>query len=216
MPNYPCYDIPYNLHQIFEQLLEQYGLQHWWPGITRDEIIIGAILTQNTNWVNVDKAINNLKQADACSLESCALLDLNTLEQLIKPSGFYRVKAKRLKQISKALIELRNQRLLLPEFRNELLSLEGIGPETADSILLYAFNLPIFVVDAYTRRIYSRMNITNDKATYHEIQQLFQKSLPFDTSLFNEYHALIVKHAKEICKTKPKCESCLWGNLGHR
>jgi endonuclease III related protein len=211
MTGYPCSQKSLSLYDIYEQLLEQYGNQHWWPGKTDDEIIIGAILTQNTNWMNVSKAIQNLKQVNACTLEQCAILEIHILEGLIRPSGFFRIKAVRLQQAVHRIIELRKQSLPLPEFRNALLSIHGIGPETADSILLYAFNLPIFVIDAYTKRIYSRMNLIEERATYHQMQDYFQHSLPNDTQLFNEYHALIVRHAKEACKKKPVCTNCLWG-----
>ncbi len=207
---YSCSNKLSSPFEIFRQLLENYGEQHWWPGITTDEIIIGAVLTQNTNWSNVEKAIQNLKQADSCTLDSCATLDIQTLEELIKPSGFFRIKAIRLQEASKEIIGLRKQFLSLPEFRKALLAINGIGSETADSILLYAFELPIFVIDAYTKRVFSRMSKVSDKATYREMQEYFQFSLPKDTYLYNEFHALIVKHAKEVCKKKPDCDKCLW------
>jgi endonuclease III related protein len=211
MNQFPCYNKLNSSFEIFRQLLEHYGEQHWWPGITTDEIIIGAILTQNTNWTNVEKAINNLKEANACTLDSCAKMDISVLEELIKPSGFFRIKALRLQEASIAIIGLRKQYLSIPEFRKALLAITGIGSETADSILLYAFELPIFVIDAYTKRIFSRLNLFTEKATYREMQEYFQNTLPKDTYLYNEYHALIVRHAKEVCKKTPDCMNCIWG-----
>jgi endonuclease III related protein len=211
MSSFPCSSISLSLIEIFQQLLEHYGEQHWWPGITKDEVIIGAVLTQNTNWTNVAKAIQNLKRANACTLEKCASLAGSALEELIKPSGFFRIKAIRLQNVAKAVLSLQTQSLTLPEFRKALLSIHGVGPETADSILLYAFNLPVFVIDAYTKRIYSKMKRFDEHATYHEIQDCFQEQLPKESQLYNEYHALIVKHAKEICRKKPDCEHCIWG-----
>ncbi|HNX00148.1 MAG TPA: endonuclease III domain-containing protein, partial [Candidatus Cloacimonadota bacterium] len=206
MSAYPCHNLPFTIQEIYSQLFERYGTQHWWPGESHDEIIIGAILTQNTNWSNVSKAISNLKKANACDLKSCAEMDTELLEELIKPSGFFRIKAKRLQQASIEILKLSEKKHTLHEFRKELLSIHGIGPETADSILLYAFELPVFVIDAYTKRIFSRMGKTTEKSTYHEIQEIFHHSLPLDIALFNEYHALIVRHAKEVCRKKPDCE----------
>jgi endonuclease-3 related protein len=198
---------------IFQQLLAHYGHQKWWPADSRDEIIIGAVLTQNTNWTNVEKAIANLKNAGACSLEACANLDLQQLQELIKPSGFYRTKALYLKEISKAIIKLQSQKPDLPTWRTFLLNLKGIGPETADSILLYAFHLPSFVIDAYTKRIFTRMEKFPPEIKYNQMQSAFQDNLPIDIELYNEYHGLIVHHAKYICKKTPLCAKCLWGEL---
>ncbi len=195
------------LHKIYCLLLEEYGPQHWWPGKTKDEIIIGAVLTQNTNWQNVEKAISNLSQTDLLSLSKLAFTDVETLTAYIKPSGYYNQKALRLIDTAKAL-SAPSIPADLPSLRSHLLSVRGIGEETADSILLYAFGFPVFVVDAYTERIFSRLKFIVPNAAYHQIQVLFMDNLEPDAALFNEYHALIVKHGKSCCKKIPLCGSC--------
>jgi endonuclease-3 related protein len=176
--------------------------------------MIGAILTQNTNWQNVEKAINNLKQNNSLSLSALKNIPLHTLSKLIRPSGYYNIKAHRLKNFIKFLCSDYAGNLCAMEkqeasiLRSQLLSVSGIGPETADSILLYAFSIPIFVIDAYTKRIFSRHNILDCNSTYNEAQELFMKYLPHDVKLFNEYHALIVKLGKDYCRTKPSCSLC--------
>jgi len=178
------------------------------------EISLGAILTQNTNWTNVEKAIANLKREKVLSPDAILNLPDHELERLIRPAGFYRQKAKRLKTFLTFL-----QKNYMGNFtntapvptqilRDQLLAINGIGPETADSILLYAMERHVFVVDAYTRRFLSRHNMINEKASYDHIQTLFHQNLPFDSTLFNEYHALIVKLGKIFCKTKPVCQNC--------
>lgn len=195
------------LLQIYRILFEEYGPQHWWPGETRDEIIIGAILTQNTNWSNVEKAISKLKAANLLSLKILAQTKPELVAQHIRPTGYFNQKADRLVTIGRALSDYK-----IPEHRDEvrrsLLSLKGIGPETADSILLYAFELPYFVIDAYTTRIFSRLGIADSQSSYQDMQHLFMQNLEADTSLYNEYHALIVRHAKSFCLKQPKCSLC--------
>ncbi len=203
------------LGQFFDTLLDAYGPQHWWPGHAGPtEIIIGAILTQNTNWKNVEKAIINLKNANLLSLESLSEIDTGTLAELIRPSGYFNLKAKRLKNLIDSITE---DHSTLAEYfdcdletlREKLLSVKGIGPETADSIILYAAEKPSFVVDAYTHRILLRHDLIWEEADYHEIRDLFMGSLPENTALYNEYHALIVQTGKEFCrKGKPRCEEC--------
>lgn len=192
-----------------------YGPQHWWPADTPFEVIVGAILTQNTAWANVEKAIISLKKAGVLSSPSrMKRAGVSRLSRLIKPAGFYNLKARRLTNFlsnltakhGSSLVKL--SRLDTERLREELLGINGIGPETCDSILLYAFRRPVFVVDAYTKRIFSRLGLIPKDAGYDEVQAFFTGSLPHKHRLFNEYHALIVRLAKDHCKTKPKCESC--------
>jgi len=199
---------------MFTELLNHFGPQHWWPGETELEVIVGAVLTQNTNWKNVEKAILNLKEKGLLSPHQLNALSVSELAQLIRPTGYYNVKAKRLKNLIDLLRERYHLDLsgLLNEetdtLRKELLSVNGIGPETADSILLYAAHRPVFVVDAYTHRILRRHGMTDEQTDYHELQSLFTDHLPDDPSLFNEFHALIVKTGKEYCRRKPLCHLC--------
>ncbi|MEM2947940.1 MAG: hypothetical protein QXG02_00225 [Candidatus Anstonellales archaeon] len=190
---------------IFHSLLKKYGPQKWWPAKTQYEVIVGAVLTQNCAWKNVEKAIKNLKKARMLSPKNILALRLAELKKLIKPAGFYNQKAKRLKLITKKYLELKPKlhSLTTEELRKELLSVNGIGNETADSILLYAFNRPVFVIDAYTKRFCEHFNLFKGK-TYHDYQQFFERSLPRNTYIFNEYHALIVRWAKEHGSRKRK------------
>lgn len=207
---------------IYKRLFEAFGPRHWWPGETPFEVIIGAILTQNTAWTNVEKAINNLKSQDLLTPERLKHLPEDELAELIRPAGYYNLKANRLKEFIKFLFshyagdlnQMFNQDMW--ELRRELLGVKGIGPETADSILLYAGQKPIFVVDAYTRRMLTRHNLIEKKTSYTQIQDLFMTNLKQDVQLYNEYHALIVQLGKEICKSKPKCDICpLKNNSGY-
>jgi len=199
---------------VFDLLFKACGPQHWWPGDTPFEVIVGAILTQNTNWTNVEKAIVNLKREDCLNPGRLHAIKEEDLAELIRPSGYFNIKAKRLKSFTGFLFDSFNGdldamfALPLARLRHKLLSVNGIGPETADSILLYAGRYPVFVVDAYTRRIFSRLGLLNEEHTYHQVQAFFQDHLDEDERLFNEYHALIVRHAKEHCRTKPLCEGC--------
>jgi len=200
--------------KIYNELYSQYGMQNWWPGESQFEIIVGAILTQNTSWNNVSKAIDNLKRHDLMDLESFANADPDLIKKLITPAGFYNIKQKRLTAFINYLINHKDNfnrfyQLPIADIRKELLSINGIGKETADSILLYGFERPIFVIDAYTKRLFSRLGFSwMKKATYDEIQQFFMDNLPLDSKLFNEYHALIVVHCKALCKKKPLCSEC--------
>lgn len=195
-------------------MLDALGSQRWWPGETPFEVIIGAILTQNTSWSNVEKAIKNLKAAKKLSPKAMYELDIIELSHLIRPSGFFNIKAKRLKMFINWLFSRHEgdiSRLFtqdLQTLRSELLAVKGIGPETADSILLYAGNLPTFVVDAYTHRIFSRHGLIPDESSYDEIKSFFEDNLPQDAALFNEYHALLVNIGKTFCKPKKFCEPC--------
>ncbi len=194
-------------------LFNEYGEQHWWPGASPFEIMVGAILTQNTGWRNVEKAILNIK--DYLTPRKLYSLPENRLRELIRPSGFFNVKTKRLRSFLKFLIDTYDgeikimKRQSLETLRENMLKVKGIGEETCDSILLYALNKPIFVVDAYTRRIFSRHKVFSIDATYKEIQGVFMSNLERDVSLYNEYHALIVRLGKERCKRKNLlCEGC--------
>jgi endonuclease-3 related protein len=207
---------------MFDLLLEYFGPQHWWPGDTDLEILIGAVLTQNTNWNNVEKAIYNLKTANLISLCELHSIPISALADMIRPAGYYNVKAKRLKNLINFIADKYKLDIsLLQEedtmtIRKGLLSVNGIGPETADSILLYVVNRPVFVIDAYTHRIMSRHGMIADQVTYQELQDLFQDNLSEDTALYNEFHALMVKTGKEYCKKRPYCEECplqRWGPL---
>ena len=199
---------------LYDRLYKTYGPQHWWPAETPFEMIVGAILTQSAAWTNVEKAIGNLKKAGALSPEALRRLPETELAQLVYPSGYYNVKARKLKAFADyfggkygdSLEKL--FRRDLHELRNELLSVYGIGEETADSILLYAGNKPVFVIDAYTRRITSRLGIKPATDTYADYQRLFMAALPPDTQLFNEYHALMVRLGKGACRKTPLCNLC--------
>ena len=193
------------IQQIYNILHKEFGPQKWWPAKTKNkqfEIIIGAILTQNTAWKNVEKAISNLEKAKLISINRIKSTNKNKLAKLIKPSGYYNQKAERLKIIANFFSKNKKPT------RDELLEVKGIGPETADSILLYAFNIPVFVIDAYTKRIFSRIGMCKNKCEYQELQEIFHKSLPKSSRLFNEYHALLVELAKRNCTKSPDCKSC--------
>lgn len=193
--------------KIYDALEEEYSFQNWWPTISTNrkfEIIIGAILTQNTSWNNVEKAIKNLDKFNFLRKDAIKQLNENELGELIRSSGYYKQKAKKLKKI----IEFLDSKKEIN--RENLLQVWGIGKETADSILLYAYEKPIFVIDAYTKRIFSRIGIvSNENIEYDELQKIFMNNLESNLGLFKEYHALIVKLGKEVClKKKPKCEEC--------
>ncbi len=209
------------LNEIYQLLFERFGPQHWWPGDTQFEIIIGAILAQNTNWTNVEKAITNLKAADCLNPEKLYHLDISRLAELIRPAGYFNIKAKRLKSFLNWLFENYDGKLSNLEsldtirLRDELLAIKGVGRETADSILLYAFNRPIFVVDAYTARVAVRHGLIEPGADYEQLRELFQSNLPENVQLFNEYHALLVRVGHEFCRPKARCPGCPLEKLPH-
>jgi len=209
------------LTEIYQLLFDRFGPQHWWPGQTQFEVITGAILTQNTNWTNVEKAITNLKSADRLTPEKLHNLDFSQLAELIRPAGYYNIKAKRLKNFINWLFDNYDGSLTSLEnldtgrLRAELLAINGIGRETADSILLYAFERPIFVIDAYTARIAFRHQLIQPDADYEQLRELFQSNLPEDVQLFNEYHALLVRVGKQFCKPKARCPGCPLEELPH-
>jgi len=206
--------IPLTLEGIFTRLFDRFGPLDWWPAETPFEVCVGAILTQNTAWSNVEKAIHALKQEDLMSPDSLYGCDPERLARLIRPSGYFNVKSRRLKDFT-AWLSLNHHGSLermfagnWQELREELLRVRGIGPETADSILLYAGNKPTFVVDAYTRRLFRRLGLLPEAAGYDQTRALFMAGLPVDVRLFNEYHAQIVQQCKRFCRSKPLCSGC--------
>ncbi len=202
------------LSAIYDRLRGAYGPQHWWPAGSPWEVIVGAILTQSAAWTNVEKAIANLQAAGLLSPAGIHGAAQDELARLVFPSGYYNAKARKLKAFAQRLHDGYQGRLEalfaldLPALRAELLSIHGVGPETADSIILYAAGKPSFVIDAYTRRIACRLGLAAASVTYHDLQALFMANLPPDAPLFNEYHALLVCLAKEACRKRPLCQPC--------
>ncbi len=207
------------VRDIYRLMLKSYGEQGWWPikdvyshsfkkrkktPSERFEIAVGAILAQNTSWENVKKALGNLRNARALTRRGMGKLTPKELATLIRPAGYFNIKARKLREYLKYSGRVT---------REGLLGIWGLGPETVDSILLYAYGKPVFVVDAYAKRMLCRMGICKEKATYSEIQAFFESSLKKDAKLFNEYHALIVEHGKEHCRAKPVCEGCPLGKM---
>lgn len=203
-----------DLPEIYDKLYFFYGPQHWWPGDSPFEVAIGAILTQNTNWSNVEKAIANLKTGRLLSARAMYRIPAEILASLIRPSGYFNVKTGRLKAFLSFLMEEYGGSMKRMggadtwQLRASLLKVHGIGPETADSILLYALNKPVFVIDVYTRRVLSRHGIIGFRASYDEYRLLFHRVLDEDAALFNEYHALLVMVGKDYCKPTPLCADC--------
>ncbi len=206
--------MPEKLALMYNKLYASFGSQHWWPGETPFEVAVGAILTQNTNWNNVEKAIANLKKDEVLRPKALHNMTHARLASLIRPAGYFNIKAKRLKNFISLLISeyhgsmSRMAKEDLGSIRKKLLSVNGIGPETADSIILYALEKPVFVIDAYTKRVLSRHNILDHNASYDVFQGLFHSKLRENISLYNEYHALFVRLAKKNCRTKPLCTGC--------
>ena len=208
------------LLEIYRLLFARFGPLNWWPGETPFEVMVGAILTQNTAWTNVEKAMKALKQEDMLSPEAILKADTRKLKRLIRPSGYFNQKALRLKEFVRFIVsdpyQGQVERLAAEDaasLRQKLLSVRGIGPETADSILLYALEKPVFVVDAYTRRSFSRLGFLAPETDYQLIQDFFTTHLPKDLKLYNDYHAQIVYLGKEYCKTRPLCSSCPLNSL---
>ncbi|MDD5128130.1 MAG: endonuclease III domain-containing protein [Candidatus Omnitrophica bacterium] len=208
-------DIKRRLNRIFLRLYSVFGPQHWWPADSGFEVIVGAILTQNTNWSNVEKAIRSLKNKKCLNPRGLSRLSPDKLGNLIKSAGYYNIKAERLKNFLKFFFDSYSADIKrmgsqdLVTLRKQLLMVKGIGPETADSILLYALHKPVFVIDAYTKRIFSRHHLLAEDVTYEQAQDIFMGNLKNDKNMFNEYHALLVKLGKDYCrKQNPKCESC--------
>ena len=201
--------------EVYERLFAEYGAQGWWPADSPFEVMVGAVLVQGTAWANVERAIANLRDAGALSPRAVREMDAARLEALVKPSGFFRVKARRLR----ALCEFLGERFAddldamarepAEALRREILGVNGVGEETADDILLYALGVPVFVIDAYTRRALGRLGTLDPNARYADLQRALHAALPRDAALFNEYHALIVRHAVERCRKRaPLCAGC--------
>ncbi len=204
------------LSDIFQKMFDVYGVKFWWSADSILEVAVGAILTQNTMWSNVEKAINNLKDANVLNFKKLTLLPDEKLAELIYPSGYYNIKAKRIKSFLGYLKQIGGignlKKMELQQARKGLLSVNGIGPETADDILLYGLNLPVFVIDVYTRRILQRINFISGNEDYEYLRSVLESNLPRKTDVYKEYHALFVEHAKQVCKKKPDCEKCCLGN----
>jgi len=206
-------------HRYYGRMAAYFGPTHWWPGDTPFEIAVGAILTQNTAWTNVEKAIANLKKAKLLDPYAMLACPRKRLEKALVPSGYFRVKTDRVRSFCAFLVEryggdmVAMARQPLEALRAALLGVKGIGPETADDILLYACEKPVFVVDAYTRRIFSRHGLVPEHIEYEELRALFERHLPQDIHLFKEYHGLIVWTGKHFCRRLPKCAECPLGPL---
>jgi endonuclease-3 related protein len=202
------------LRKYFDVLLAHYGPPKWWPAESPFEVMVGAILTQNTSWKNVEKAIHNLKVYELLDPRKIHDLDQDTLAMAIKPAGTYNLKAARLKGFVAWFLErfggdLDRMKQASPDrLREELLEVKGIGPETADAILLYALEMPVFVVDAYTHRLLTRHNLALEEASYDDLKEVFERALPRDPKLYSDFHALIVSVGKDFCRPKAKCDEC--------
>jgi endonuclease-3 related protein len=202
------------LNEIYKLLLKAYGPQKWWPAENSLEVMVGAVLTQNTNWQGVEKAIANLKRVNLLDPHKLKAIPTEELSRLIKPAGYFNLKARRLKNLIGMVVEAYGGDLAAMgqtetvQLRQELFLVNGVGPETADSILLYAFHRPIFVVDTYTYRVTSRHALIEEEINYQALQDFFMQHLPLDVDMFNEYHALLVKVGKLHCKRKARCEGC--------
>jgi endonuclease-3 related protein len=201
------------LFKTFDTLFGHYGPQHWWPGDTPFEIMVGAILTQNTAWSNVERAIGNLVAKNKLQPRAIIKARHDHLANWLRPSGYFNIKARRLKSFCRWYVGAGEyaglDRLETAALRAALLGVKGIGPETADDILLYAFGRPVFVIDAYTRRLFARLGLFTGTEDYDTLRLGFERVLGPDVDLFNEYHALIVRHAKEVCRVKPDCQRCV-------
>ncbi len=219
--------MPKKLITIYQTLKKAYGSQHWWPAESPFEVVVGAILTQNTSWTNVERVISRLKEKNLLSAKRMSKFPVKALARCLRPAGYFNVKTRRLKNFLIFLTEEYGGNLKhlftepLAVLRQKLLDVNGIGPETADSIILYAAGKPIFVVDGYTRRAFSKLGLLKASASYHETQSYFMNNLPLNVKLFNEFHALIVEHAKRFCKTRPICgpcplrSGCVYGRMHH-
>ncbi|MEO5702585.1 MAG: endonuclease [Gammaproteobacteria bacterium] len=203
-----------NLKTVYQTLYQAYGRQHWWPADSAFEVMVGAVLTQNTSWGNVEKAIVNLKTAHSLDAQTIANASHEQLAVWLKPSGYFNIKARRLRNFCGWYLDQGSMegliRLDTEALRVRLLSVNGIGPETADDILLYAFERPVFVIDAYTRRLHSRLGYICGDEGYETLRSLFESTLQGrkKVQLFNEFHALIVRHAKDVCRPRPRCREC--------
>ncbi len=207
------------LDEVYSRLHAAYGPQGWWPGDSPFEVMVGAVLVQNTAWKNVERAIDNLRQACLLTPHTLYQLPVEELQELIRPAGYFRIKARRLRNLLDYLFQQHagslEQMFSLDTdtLREALLQINGIGPETADSILLYAAEKPVFVVDAYTNRVLKRHGWMDYDADYHQIQEHFQASLETDTALYNEFHALLVRVGHLHCRKTPHCDQCPLADL---
>lgn len=211
---------PAGVRQLHDRLLEAYGRQGWWPGDTRLEIVVGAVLTQNTAWSNVEKAVGNLRSAGVIDVARLLALPVGELAALIRPAGYFNVKAVRLRNLLEAIAQAGGERTIArretPDLRALLLAVKGVGPETADDILLYAFDRPVFVVDAYTRRVFGRLGWARGDEAYEELRHGTELAAEQDLCLLQELHALIVAHAKAVCRKRPRCDACVLGEVCRR
>lgn len=200
------------IRQVYHLLLARHGPQHWWPGETPFEVMVGAVLTQNAAWANVERAIANLKATGLLEPEGMLACGPEVLAGALRPSGYFNVKARRLRALCAWILEQGGVVALdtwpTARLRSGLLGVHGVGPETADDILLYAFGRPVFVIDAYTRRLFARLECIDGEEPYERLRALFEQSLNANTEVYNEYHALIVRHAKDICRPRPRCRQC--------
>ena len=209
------------LQEMYQAMLAFFGHQGWWPGEGPEEVCIGAILTQNTNWKNVEKALANLKSAGKCSLQAIHDMPQAELAELIKPAGYFNVKAKRLKNLAGYIMDNWEDNLAgflnrsAYSLREDLLSVKGVGRETADSIILYAARKPTFVVDAYTARIGLRHFLFDAESDYDQVKEVFESNLPDDAELFNDYHAQLVAVGKKYCRPVALCEGCPLEGFDH-
>lgn len=201
-------------HQVYQTLLGALGPQHWWPGESPWEVMIGAVLVQNTAWKNVERAIANLREADLVDPRRLLVLPAEELAELVRPAGYFRLKTKRLRSLMEFVVQrydgsleaLRNADWR--QLRAELLGVHGIGPETADSILLYALEHPVLVVDTYTHRVFARHGWIGYEADYHQLQEYLTSELPVDAAIYNELHALLVNVGHHYCRRQPECDNC--------
>ncbi len=203
---------PRRLRAVYARLLARHGPQHWWPGDSPFEIMVGAVLTQNTAWINVERAIANLIVNDALDPATLLAVDVDRLAEWLRPSGYFNVKARRLRNFCRWYRDGGEYAVLMQQdtatLRQALLTINGVGPETADDILLYAFERPVFVIDAYTRRLFTRLGLIEGGEGYETLRHACERALGPDVALFNEYHALIVVHAKYHCRVRPQCRDC--------
>ena len=204
-----------SLRNVYQSLLDAYGPQDWWPAKTPFEVMVGAVLTQNTAWTNVERAIANLRRARCLTARAIVNCPVEALAEHLRPSGYFNLKAKRLRSFCTWYLERGGYRRLrgldTEDLRAELLAVNGVGPETADDILLYAFERPVFVIDAYTRRLLARLKLIEGDEDYETLRAMVEQALEPDVVVFNEFHALIVQHAKQSCRKKPVCDGCCLG-----
>lgn len=197
---------------VYAQLLQSYGPQHWWPGETPFEVMVGAVLTQNAAWANVERAIDRLKAAACLDPRAILACEPQDLAGMLRPSGYFNVKAGRLRALCEWYLDAGGMAALMQwptdRLRHALLRVKGVGPETADDILLYAFERPVFVIDAYTRRLCSRLGLIRGDEGYEVLRRAFEAALGPDVPVYNEFHALIVRQTKEACRTRPLCDRC--------